>query len=81
MEKGNSVVKHLLAVFFIAFLAVGFIKSGSYKVVESLFDYLKQTDYKAEGAITVSGIEADFNEGGVETKGIDKSKWIPLKAN
>ena len=63
MEKGNSVAKHLLAVFFIAFLAVGFVKSGSYKVVESLFDYLKQTDYKAEGAITVSGIEADFNEG------------------
>lgn len=61
MEKESSIVKRLLAISFVILLVVGFVKSGSYKTVESLFDFLKQDNYKAEGAITVGGIETDFN--------------------
>lgn len=61
MEKGNSTVKRVLAILFIAVLGAWFIKSGSYKTTESLFDYLKQDTPKAEDAITVNGIEKDFN--------------------
>lgn len=63
MEKESSVIKRMVAIVFIVVLSIGFIKSGSYKTVESLFDYLKQDDKNAEGAVSMSGIETNYNAG------------------
>ena len=63
MENECSVVKRILAIAFSIFMAVGFVKSGSYKVIGTLFEYLKQEDYEAEDAVKISTIEVDFNAG------------------
>ena len=60
-ESGSKAMKRFLALSFIIVLFLGFMKSGSYTMLDSISNYFKQADYKKEGAITVSGMENEFN--------------------
>jgi len=61
--KENFGIKRLLSIAFIAILCVWFIKSGAFHTVPLLFDYLSQNDRKADGALSISGIETNYNAG------------------
>lgn len=59
----NNMTKRIVAVIFTFVLFLGFIKNGSYNTIGSFVDYMKQQDYGAEGALSVSGIETDYSSG------------------
>ncbi|MCM1047180.1 MAG: hypothetical protein NC433_01985 [Clostridiales bacterium] len=61
MVKENK-IKNCIAVCFIIFLFVGFIRNGAYGQLQKLSDYLKQdtNSLDSEGAITVEDIESEF---------------------
>ncbi len=61
MEIENSFIKRLLAIGFILMLGVSFLKSDSYKVAGSLFDYLRQDSNEVEGFTSLSEIETNYN--------------------
>ena len=63
MEKEGSIVKRLLAVFFIAVLAAWFIKSGAYKTAIRLADCLKPDDAGTGAAAQIREAEEDFTTG------------------
>ncbi|MGM9669537.1 MAG: hypothetical protein ACI3VZ_07265 [Faecousia sp.] len=56
----NSLTKKIVAILFTVFLLLGFIRNGSYITMNSFANYLKQQDFHAGDAISVSGIENDF---------------------
>ena len=60
MENSNSVPKRILAIIFVAIIAIGFIRSNSYARIERIFVYLGQKNDTPD-AISVNTIEGELS--------------------
>lgn len=60
MIKNNNLIQKVISIIFVIVLVLGFLKNSSCTTINSFATYLKQQNYDAEDAISVSGIETDY---------------------
>ena len=60
MCKETQWIKRIVAILFVIVLVVGFKMNHSFDMVESFANYLKQQDYDAKDATTISGLEKRY---------------------
>lgn len=59
-NKKNDIITDVLAVIFILLLFFGFFRSGAYGQFDKIAEYLKQSNYDSEDAITIEKIESEY---------------------
>lgn len=58
--KETNLIKKAVSTIFVIALVIGFVMNGSYTTIDSFVNYLKQQDYDAEEAISISEIETEY---------------------